>query len=277
MKLDIVLITYNQAQYIAQALDGVMMQRLNPEVEVRVIVADDASKDDTLAIIRTYEAQSPFPFIYLPQEVNMGHVLNYKRAFAACTGDYVAILEGDDWWCNPYHLQKHLDFLDEHRECVLSANRPCRYYEQTNEFVPSFYRDEHLPNYAITLEQQIANNCIDNLSTCVMRSSALQAIDSCVYESDLLDWILHVALSERGLLIYHREITSVYRVCNDGIWSSKNAELKRQENIRLLRQYDVLFKSKWHNYFIIAEKLQQPRRKTLYGRLLSLLRRFCRK
>ena len=146
MKLNIVLITYNQAQYIAQALDGLIMQRLDSDVEVLVIVADDASTDDTLAIIRTYEAQSPFPFIYLPQEVNMGHVLNYKRAFAACTGDYVAILEGDDWWCNPYHLQKHLDFLDEHHECVLSANRPCRYYEQINEFVPSFYRDEHLLN-----------------------------------------------------------------------------------------------------------------------------------
>ena len=96
MQLDILLITYNQAQYIAQALDGLIMQRVNPDVEVRVIVADDASKDDTMVIIRSYEAQSPFLFIYLPQEANMGHVLNYKRAFAACTGDYVAILEGDD-------------------------------------------------------------------------------------------------------------------------------------------------------------------------------------
>ena len=121
MKLDIVLITYNQAQYIAQALDGLIMQRVNSDVEMRVIIADDASTDDTLTTIRSYEEHSPFPFIYLPQEANMGHVLNYKRAFAACTGDYVAILEGDDWWCNPYHLQKHLDFLDEHRECVLSS------------------------------------------------------------------------------------------------------------------------------------------------------------
>ena len=207
----------------------------------------------------------------------MGHVLNYKRAFAACTGDYVAILEGDDWWCNPYHLQKHLDFLDEHRECVLSANRPCRYYEQTNEFVPSFYRDERLPNYAITLEQQIANNCIDNLSTCVIRNSALQVIDCCVYESDLLDWILHIALSEKGLLIYHREITSIYRVCSDGIWSSKNAELKRQENIRLIRQYDMLLKGRWHKYFITAERLQQPHKRTFYEKLLGMLKRFCRK
>ena len=111
MKLDILLITYNQAQYVAQALDGLIMQRVNSDVEVHVIVADDASTDDTLATIRSYEEHSPFPFVFLPQEPNMGHVLNYKRAFAACTGDYVSILEGDDWWCNPYHLQKHLDFF----------------------------------------------------------------------------------------------------------------------------------------------------------------------
>lgn len=54
MKLDIVLITYNQAQYIAQALDGLIMQRVSSNVEVRVIVADDASTDDTMAIIREY-------------------------------------------------------------------------------------------------------------------------------------------------------------------------------------------------------------------------------
>ena len=96
MKIDIILITYNQEQYIAQAVESILLQRVNDDVQVRVIVADDCSTDKTLEIIKSYEDKSPFPFVYLSVEDNMGHVRNYQRAFAACVGDYVAILEGDD-------------------------------------------------------------------------------------------------------------------------------------------------------------------------------------
>ena len=55
MQVDVVLITYNQEQYVAQAVEGILMQRVNDDVQVRVIVADDCSKDKTLEIIKSYE------------------------------------------------------------------------------------------------------------------------------------------------------------------------------------------------------------------------------
>ena len=122
MKVDVVLITYNQEQYITYALESILFQRIDEGVDVRVLVADDASTDKTLDIIRSYELKSTFPFVYLDSCPNMGHVKNYERAFAACDGDYTLVIEGDDYWCTPNHLSLHIKFLEEHRDCSMSVN-----------------------------------------------------------------------------------------------------------------------------------------------------------
>ena len=260
MKLNIVLITHNQAQYIAQAFDGLIMQRVKEDVEVRVIVADDASTDDTLAIIRSYEAQSPFPFVYLPQEKNMGHVLNYKRAFATCTGDYVSILEGDDWWCNPYHLQKHLDFLDEHCECVLSSARPYLYDMRTKRFGFALYPEEQGDVWLITAQEEAAGNKIANLSTCVIRNNALQEV--CQYEFlweiEMLDWLMEILLAEHGFLAKHKHSTSVYRVQDAGLWSRLDKSGQKELVLHQVEEYDLLLAKRYTKEFDVIRRYYNP-------------------
>ena len=270
MKLDILLITYNQAQYVAQALDGLIMQRVNSDVEVHVIVADDASTDDTMAIIRSYEAQSPFPFIYLPHEANMGHVLNYKRAFAACTGDYVSILEGDDWWCNPYHLQKHLDFLDEHRECVLSSARPYLYDMRTQRFGIASYPEEQGDVWLITAQEEAAGNKIANLSTCVIRNNVLQEVCQCdfLWKIDMLDWLMEILLAEYGFLAKHKHSTSVYRVQKKGLWSGLNKEGQKDLIMRQVNEYDDLLDKRYTKEFDVIRNNYNPLPLSLKKRLL---------
>ena len=271
MKLDIVLITYNQAQYVAQALDGVLLQRVNPDVDVRVIVADDASSDDTLAIIRSYEAQSPFPFIYLPQEANMGHVLNYKRAFAACTGDYVAILEGDDWWCNPYHLQKHLDFLDEHRECVLSSARPYLYDMRTQRFAIASYPEEQGDVWLITAQEEATGNKIPNLSTCMIRNSTLQQVCECeeLWKVEMLDWLMELMLAEHGFLAKHKQSTSVYRVQDAGLWSRLDKSGQKELALQQVEEYDSLLARRYTKEFDVIRRYYNPPKPTFKKQLLA--------
>ena len=270
MKLDIVLITYNQAQYIAQAMDGMMMQRVNPDVDVRVIVADDASSDDTLAIIRSYEKQSPFPFVYLPAEGNMGHVLNYKRAFAACEGDYVAILEGDDWWCNPYHLQRHLDFLDVHRECVLSSSRPYLYSMSTGRFDFASYPEEQGDFWLITAAEEARGNKIANLSTCMIRNATLQKICTNVdlWKVEMLDWLMELLLAEHGFLAKHKQSTSVYRVQEGGLWSRLDENGQKELILRQVNEYDELLGKRYTKDFDVIRHYYLPIKKTIKQRLL---------
>ena len=117
MKLDIVYISYNQAPYVADALGGIIMQQLPSNIEARVLIADDCSSDGTVDVIKEYEHMSPFPFVYLESNYNIGMLENYRRVFQSIEGDYVAILEGDDYWTDPFKLQKQILFLSAHPEC----------------------------------------------------------------------------------------------------------------------------------------------------------------
>ena len=256
MKVDIVLITYNQEQYVAQAMEGILLQHLPTDLETRLIVADDASTDRTLEIIHSYEKKVPCQFVYLPSQPNMGHVKNYKRAFEACTGDYVAIIEGDDWWCSPYHVQQHVTFLENNEEYVESANRPLCFDMGDNSYHPSFYTYYSKSYYNISFEELIENNCVDNLSSCVIRNQVLSSIESFIFDVTLLDWILHISLAEHGKIAYHKMMTSVYRKHPEGLWSGMDINMIQMKSIQILREYDSVSDYRWHTDIenVIIEK-----------------------
>lgn len=235
MKVEILLITYNQSQYIRKAIKSILMQRINDiageKLQVKVLVADDASTDDTIEIIRSYEKQSPFPFVYLPHEPNMGHILNYKRAFAACDGDYVCVLEGDDWWSSPYHIQKHIQFLDEHRECAMTVNRLAEYYPQKSLYSIPRNKYDKLTYYDV--RDQIKMNMVSNHSSACYRTSLLKQLPSEIFNECFDDWLLGLYMSLNGFIVQLPDVTSVYRVHSEGVYSG-NTENKHNE-LRLKR------------------------------------------
>lgn len=271
MKVDVLLITYNQSEFIIQALEGLLMQKVCDDLSVRVIIADDCSSDSTLEIIHQYELKSPFSFVYLPNEKNLGHVLNYKRAFEICDADYVAILEGDDWWCNPYHIQKHVDFLEEHRECVLSTSRPCIYDMNSQKYMMDYFPSEFKPVWYISTEENIPWNKITNLSTCVIRASVLRKVinNEKLWSVDMIDWPLELMLSEYGLMAKHAEHTTVYRQQNKGLWSGLDDSNQRKLILRLIDQSDELLECKYKAEF---DKL---RSRLLKGRKKIRIKDFC--
>ena len=114
MKVSVVIISYNQGKYIRQALDGVVSQQTNFPFEV--IVADDCSTDDTLAVCRDFE--SKYSFVKVEQSgKNLGYSKNWERALSLGSGEYLAIFEGDDYWTDNLKLQKQVDYLDSHNDC----------------------------------------------------------------------------------------------------------------------------------------------------------------
>lgn len=118
MKLSVGILTYNQAQYIRQCLDSVLMQEVDFDYEI--VVGDDASSDGTIAILEEYEERVKseklrVKSIKIIRSVkNEGISMNYKKVLSACTGDYIALCEGDDFWTDPHKLQVQVDFLDAH-------------------------------------------------------------------------------------------------------------------------------------------------------------------
>ena len=112
-KLSVVLITYNHGKYIREALDGILMQKVSFPYEI--VVGDDCSTDDTQAILKEYAEKNPDKFRLILREKNLGRpTLNVYLTSMECQGDYIAYLEGDDFWTDENKLQKQVDFLESH-------------------------------------------------------------------------------------------------------------------------------------------------------------------
>ena len=101
--------TYNHEQYIVQAIESVLSQRVNFAVEV--VIGEDCSTDNTLAICREYEAKYPECIRIVTSENNIGMHANYRRTIEACRGKYIAMLDGDDYFTDPDKLQMQIDAL----------------------------------------------------------------------------------------------------------------------------------------------------------------------
>jgi glycosyltransferase involved in cell wall biosynthesis len=111
--------TYNHENYIADAIEGFLMQKTDFHYEI--LIHDDASTDKTADIIREYEKRHPdlIKPIYQTENqysrgVKVGR-LNRERAI----GKYIAVCEGDDYWIDPQKLQKQVKYMESHPECSL--------------------------------------------------------------------------------------------------------------------------------------------------------------
>ena len=116
MKVTVYLSTYNQAEYVAQALDSILMQKTSFDFEV--IAADDCSTDRTQEIILEYADRYPGKIIPYFTNPNVGGCRKLTDVIDAglFRGEYLAYLEGDDYWLGEDRLQTLVDFLEAHPE-----------------------------------------------------------------------------------------------------------------------------------------------------------------
>ena len=119
--VSVVVITYNHEKYIKQCLDSILMQKVDFPFEI--IISDDCSTDQTPEIIREY--QKKYSHIVKPilRSVNVGATRNQYDCFLRCTGDYVAILDGDDFWKNEQKLKIQTNFLENNKTYIACTQR----------------------------------------------------------------------------------------------------------------------------------------------------------
>lgn len=115
--VSVCLITYNQAGYIRKAIDSILMQQVDFTWEI--IIADDHSTDGSVEIIKEYRNKHPDLIRLLLQDKNVGASKNWTDLMKATSGEYVAYLEGDDYWSTSDKLTRETDFLIKNKEYAL--------------------------------------------------------------------------------------------------------------------------------------------------------------
>lgn len=247
--IDIILFCYKQELYIEQALRSIYAQKLPKDVSARIIVADDASPDGTLAIIKRLAPESPFSMVFLPEEPNMGISKNYKRSFAATEADYVAILEGDDYWL-PNHLKQHIEFWKQNPVCSMVMSRITRVdvFVIGEEQLQPIGEWRYLADpYMVNIQEQIEDgNQLGNLSACSFRGNYLRNLPLGLFELPIADWMIGIMMAEQAPLALIAESSSVYRVKASGVWAGQSKWHQHMQMLQYADMYDKFQNGKYH-------------------------------
>lgn len=148
--VSVICTAYNHEKYIRKCLEGFVQQRTDFRYEV--LVHDDASTDATAAIIREYEMAYPDiikPIYQKENQYSKGISITRDIIFPRCRGRYIAICEGDDYWTDPFKLQRQTDALTNHPDCSMCVCKVKRVSEDESQvlgYCPSFSLKEGVLN-----------------------------------------------------------------------------------------------------------------------------------
>lgn len=227
------MITYNQERFISRAIESVLNQRVNFEYEI--IVAEDCSTDRTRELVLDYHDRRPDKITLLLRERNLGAIPNFMGAVAACQGEYVALLEGDDYWTCDTKLQRQVDFLDAHPDFAISCHR-AQVLDRLRTNGESTFPSDAAGAY--TLDDLLKGNFIMTC-TAVYRRDSVGELPKWLNEMKLGDWPLMALAAQSGKIHLMDDVMAVYRVHSGGIWSSRTQTERLRESIRLLTSLDA--------------------------------------
>ena len=215
-------ITYNNNKYIRECLDGFLMQKTTFPIEV--IIHDDCSTDGTKEIIEEYAAKYPniiFPMFQKENQYSKGIKPNWEFNFPRCRGKYIAMCEGDDYWTDPYKLQKQVDFLEDNDDFSICFHN----MKILNECDPStieFTNSKNQESVSSILDLASKGNFIYMASVVYRKPKG--NFPEWLNNLPIGDYPLHLYNAQFGKIKFLDELMGVYRIHAGGIWGSFSKE-----------------------------------------------------
>jgi glycosyltransferase involved in cell wall biosynthesis len=206
--------TYNHEPYLAAAIDAILAQRCDFDVEI--ILGEDCSSDNTLALCREYVAKYPENITLIASTENVGWRENYRRCVEAARGKYIAFCDGDDYWCDENRLAEQVALMEQQPNvglCYTLAERR----DAEGVLVGRFPIGEG----HTTLDTLLHDWCVENCTTLARRDLVLAYYTTEKPENrpewlteDLPMWLYVAAHSE---VAYIDQVMAVHRVFADSV------------------------------------------------------------
>jgi len=209
LKVSVWMITYNHQNYISKAIESVLMQITSFDFEI--VIGEDCSTDRTRNIVKEFALRNPSKIKAIYQEKNVGANLNaFKYTLPECTGEYVAFLEGDDYWTDPYKLQKQVDFMEKNKEFGLTYTDVNFYYQTLDIFRNNIFKTGYFPIY--TFEQFLISGGYIAPCTWLIRNQSIPNNIDMSSTDGSFSLALNIWLNHK--VKYLEETTAVYRIAN---------------------------------------------------------------
>ena len=268
-KVSVSLLAYNHGPFIEQALDSILSQQVDFDYEI--VIGEDCSQDNTREIVLSYQKNNPDKIrIFLskkPLNDRKSGRLNFVRNLKTCRGEYIALLDGDDFWTSPFKLQKQVHFLDNHPECSICFHPVVKLFEIEDKKKQVIYPPKRKNIY--TIEDLLESNFIATCSA-MFHNGLLGEFPDWYFRIPMGDWPLHILNSQHGTIGYLDEVMGVYRIHRGGMWISVGGIQNCLDNIRaykffynfLGQKYGKLIKLEIsHRYYRLAELYQQQQQR----------------
>jgi len=251
-------ITYNHKLYIRQCLEGFIMQRTSfPFV---AIVHDDASTDGTKEIIMEYAQKYPekiHPIIQKENQFSKGFEEPIRIKLELCRKTkYVACCEGDDYWTDPYKLQKQFDFMESHSDYSACFHQAYIHYENSDKEDELCGKIENRDYTGIELYSQ------ENRPATASFFFKSDVYDSIVYKSFLKEKLifadipLFLSCAHEGKVRGMSDIMSVYRKHSMGLTNTFNSGSNRMlrfanDQLKLYKIFGEEYKKECIKIYVI--------------------------
>jgi hypothetical protein len=222
--------SFNHEAYIRRALDSAVNQRGLESFEV--LVGDDASTDGTRAVIQEYAHRYPILIRTLLPQRNMGgdgKVL-FAELLRESRGEYIAMMDADDYWISDEKCRIQAEYLDTHPECALVFHNVIRQHDHDRRL--DFRLNPPRQRGVVSRRQLYSHNPIAACSPMVRRS-VVDPMPSWYFDSPWGDWALNFMAEKAGEIHYLPEVLGVYRIHDRGAYSG----LDRLAQVR----QDVIF------------------------------------
>ncbi|HEU0252482.1 MAG TPA: glycosyltransferase [Pyrinomonadaceae bacterium] len=240
-RVSILVTTYNQEHLITQAIDSILMQDVNFAYEI--VIGEDASTDRTREIVIALGQQHPDKIRVLlrneevanrDRAIGLAGKINYLEALRACRGEYVAILDGDDYFTSPHKLQKQVDFLESHPDCAICFHNVIAIHENGAPAEEMCAADQ---TEISDIEELLWGNFIPACSIMYRREPLVQ-IPGWFLTARMGDWPLNIFKAQYGKIGYINEVMAAYRVHAAGVWSPRKRSQQLLTSIRVLENID---------------------------------------
>jgi glycosyltransferase involved in cell wall biosynthesis len=232
--------TYNHKNYIAECLDGILMQKTTFPFEI--ILGEDESTDGTREICQDYAEKHPDIIkLFLRSREDVIKIndkptgrFNFIENLNAAKGKYIALCEGDDYWTDPLKLQKQVDFLEANKTAVVCYHN-AKIIDSTNDIISNSKLSDY---YKKDFEQEelISGTFVLTLTMCFR--NCIKKFPSEFYKVKNGDTFLISMLGKHGSGKYLESIEDAcYRVHSNGVWSSLD---RLQQAQAKFKTYDYL-------------------------------------
>lgn len=236
IKVSVLCISYNHVDTIRKAIESIISQRTSFEYEI--IVHDDSSTDGTEDILRDYESRNipNLKIVYERQnQYSRGQLNNIIfKLVRKSQGCYLALCEGDDYWIDYNKLQIQFDYMEKHKECVMTAHNGIWVGNRQHDIVPANGFEEEKD---LSVEEIIRHKrgCFPTASIMVRKEHYY--LEPPFDGLSIGDWPLQLQCIDRGDIHYFDRIMSVYNYEMNNSWSSRmrtSSKMKIEHSLEMI-------------------------------------------